>query len=423
MANNADLINISDADTCQPDDIATHIINLCRRTIDLMTNNKLNKKRTEIFNEYLNDAFDILTDDNITNKQLDIILENSKNSKKNNDQIRDVDMDMAQYLHESKNENDIYHVNDIQDKLDDINDDSLIIYVKKAKLYKVYSANHMDDFENDSGTHYRKPEYGPAYEVVRDKHTQKLIFVMSGEMSDTNINQIRDSLIKFISSKSDKSGQKAHDLKVYNSNHTTEFMISNYSFENISAKQLFLEDFIRFMQSAGKDEIASKILITPPPCELVGARFYKLPTDKLILDGNKMKPITDNILNHMITTSTSPVVMQQNINIVVNNTINNTINGNVQINSTKIKKSNEAKKTLKSFYKYIYDTKPAWYLSGKSVPVKIIEQAYRDYFDDNTTGWTSISRQLNGSLFTKTERSNNIVKKKLIQYEKLKDLY
>jgi len=81
------------------------------------------------------------------------------------------------------------------------------------------------------------------------------------------------------------------------------------------------------------------------------------------------------------------------------------------------------KKSLKMFYKHICDTQPSWYLEGKSVPVKIIENAYRNYFEDNTTSWTGISRQLNGKLFTKTDRSNNIVKKKLVTYMKLKTLY
>lgn len=84
--------------------------------------------------------------------------------------------------------------------------------------------------------------------------------------------------------------------------------------------------------------------------------------------------------------------------------------------------STEPSRTLKSFYRYIYDMKPSWYKENTLIDIAAIEDAYRAYFDDQTTTKAVISRQLNGSLFKSGTRVNRVFKKKLVSYEELKTI-
>lgn len=80
-------------------------------------------------------------------------------------------------------------------------------------------------------------------------------------------------------------------------------------------------------------------------------------------------------------------------------------------------------KSLSSFYKYIHDTKPEWYIENTYVSMDIIEDFYRKYFNDQTTTTSVISRQLNGYMFSKSTRVNRTIKKKLISYVELRKLF
>jgi hypothetical protein len=332
-------------------------------------------------------------------------------------EILDLNLSLKDYLYETKKENSVYPANDFQNKLNEISEDSLIIYITKAQLYKVYKPENMDDFQNDNNTHYRKPEHGPTYEVVRDEHSQKLLIVIDGDIQNNKIARVEQYIKEFIDETSDTSGVSIADLKVYNNNNTTEFIVSNIKLKNLHARESYIEDFIMFMRKRGENDIATKIQVRPPPCELKGARFYDLPSVKKLISSTT-KPSADHIANHMVTNLQQPVVIQQNTFIF--NTVNNTINGDVKIKTASGKGSKQSVKTLKTFYKFIYDTKPEWYIENKTVSMRTIEDAYRSYFADTIISSSVISRKLKGYLFLDAGRSNGETRKKLVTYETLK---
>ena len=111
----------------------------------------------------------------------------------------------------------------------------------------------------------------------------------------------------------------------------------------------------------------------------------------------------------------------QNNTIIINN--NNTITSNSNNNITINKSKQTTKKTIKSFIKYLYDTKPVWYLEDQFVDMDVIEEQYKDYFNDNTTTKNMISRLLKDKIFSKSSRTNGITKKKLFSYTILKTLF
>lgn len=357
------------------------------------------------------------------NKSLDLPYEKMKVYRdearkwsKFHDNITDLDLDLRNYLSSKTDRNNQVATNkDIQHKLNDVAPESLIIYVKKAQLYKIYSLEGLKDFENDESTHYhRHNQYGPVYEVVRDAHPQKLMIVITDMQDASLVNEIKKNIMEFVENNTsfvDKATM--NDLKVYNNENNAEFLLSNICMKNITEKDTYIEKFIKFMMQKGKPEIANKIQLRPPePLELEGARFYKLPTIKEPIGHNT----AHNMLGQLLTTPATANV--KNSLIVQGNLTININSNNVNSNNTTVKKSSA--KTIKSFYQYLYDTRPSWYKEDKFVNIETIEDAYLAYFKDKTNR-TSISRQLNGGLFTVSARSHGITKKKLASYDALQN--
>jgi len=335
--------------------------------------------------------------------------------KKYKDSLLDLDLNLKEYMHATKNNNEVIDDLDFCEKVEDISNDSLIIYVKKAQLYKVYNPDGLDDFTQDAGTHYRRPEFGPAYEVVRDSHPQKLMIVVQNDIENNSLDSIKKHILEFIKKKPTHSRMTPSDLTVYNCDNNTEIVISSLKFDNIHEKELFIESFIIFMQEKGESEIANKIQIRHPPSSVPGTRFYQLPCSKTLVD-DKTLDLVEQLLT---TTGSKPSVVINNTYIIQNN-VGNT--SNVINNINNVTASNDVK-TLKSFYKHLYDTKPTWYIENEFVPFGDIESAYREFFNDYTTKVMSLSRSLNKKLFIKSTRINQITKKKLVSYKVLKTLF
>lgn len=339
--------------------------------------------------------------------------------------VQELDTSLQEYMNESNTDGTLMPYDDFQNKMEDIEDDSLIIYIKKAQLFKVYNSNKLDEFERDNGTHFHKPEHGPTYEVVRDSHPQKLMIVVNDDIKNEKLEEIKKHIVEFIKINPAFSKTTVKDLKVYNNDNNTEFVVSSMRLKNMSGKEEFIENFIRFMQKRGNSDLAQKIQIRTPPSEINGARFYKLPSSKVQIGAEGI----DNILDHLISTSSQAsnnitincTIINSNSNNHNNNNLMSTTTNNISSgsNNTVIASST---KTLKSFYQFICNNKPAWFKEGTLVDIKVIESAYREYFEDDKTTTSVLSRQLNGKLFTDGNRVNKVVKKKLVKYSDLKKL-
>lgn len=322
---------------------------------------------------------------------------------------KELDLQLQNNMIESKFENEIISDLEFENKLGSIDSDSLIIYVKKAQLFKVYKPERIGDFENDDNTKYRRKENGPVYEVVRDAHPQRLLIVINDDMVEDQIQTIKRHIVKYIDEHVEFEKIAINDLKVYNNDNSTEFLIRSIKFGNIYERDRFIENFTKYMihENAG---IANKIQLRPP-IYIDGVRLYD--------DGQIL-----NSIEHLVTPFVSNAPPQQ-APVVINNIIINNNNSTTINNSGTIKTKNKVgvpKKTLQTFYKYIYDTKPKWYVEGKSVNIDIVEKAYRKYFNDNDTTLPIISKKLN-DLFSKTSRSNGITKKTLVTFDTLQQLF
>lgn len=342
----------------------------------------------------------------------------------NLEKFSSLNKDLKESLYLSKNNNELINDFDIQEQLNKIKEDSLIIYVKQAQLYKVYSPDSLNDYETDEGTLFQKPKYGPVYEVVRDEHAQKLMIVITDEIRDDRLENIKQQILEFIKSTPTFSGATISDLKVYADDKNTEFMVSSIRLQNLAEKEKFTEMFIRFMFEKGEADIASKIQVRPPmqKGEPVGARFYKIPTTKQAIGHN---PYVGTVDQMMTTVTKTSVVNISNTYIFgnVNGNVTGAVAGNVSNSiTTKIRKKAE-KKTLESFYKHIYDDRPEWFKEGKLVDIDVITDAYQTFFNIENAVPAQVSRVLNGKIFSGGTRSNGSTKKKLITFSDLQKLY
>jgi len=392
-------------------------MSVSKQLICLTSNTKIVKNKLEkndIITK-LTELTDKIVMADIDNKKLSLLLYDLEEYCTKVDSILDLDINLNQWMYETKKNHEIYPEHSFHEKLNEIGDDSLIIYIKKAQLYKVYNADDLDDFINDDNVCYTKKQNGPAYEVVRDTNPQKLMIVIKDNIRNDKIFDIKENIIEFIKKTYTTSTSNVANLKVYATNDNTEFVVSSVQFKDLQAKESFIEDFIIYMRKKGDIEIANKIELRPPPSDLKGARYYELPSVKKLIDGT---PVV-NFLDQLITTSTqqkTPVVIQNNTFIFNNN------NGNVTNNIVSANKTNKnIKKTVKTFCKDIYDNKPEWYKENQFVDIEIIEDAYRKYFNTDANR-IIISRSLKDNLFTKTVRSGGITKKKLYAYDVLKKL-
>jgi len=353
----------------------------------------------------------------VTTNKANIIKEKVMEWEISLEEFADLDLSLKEYMYEAKNTNEIYQITDFQEHMDTINTDSLIIYIKKAQLFKVYNPDNMDDYICDESTQYRKQEYGPTYEVVRDSNPQKLVIVITDTIPIDKLQNIKTKIIEFIK-KSAEFKNVATDFRIYTDESNTEFVLSSIKFKNLQHKETFIDDFATFMRTTDDKEIANKIQFRPPKqYGINGARLYKIPALKQLIDG---APLPYNNVDHLISTGSDKMPQS----LVINNTyiINSTVNSNSNSNSNNVNTINttiKAKKTLKTFFKYICDTTPEWYKEKSYVDIEIIENAYRQYFNDYKISRSMISKQLNGILYNKSTRSNGVTKKWLNSYADL----
>lgn len=361
----------------------------------------------------------LLPDDIMTNTQKrTMIMTKIKELKKYLTELNQLDMDLVSCLKNdlSTSVDDTISSKDFPTKMNEIDNDALIIFLERADLYKIYQPDKLEsDLVDHLNTYFKNK--GKIYEAVRDCNPQKVMIVISDDVQD-RLQLMKSYIIEFVSNYKNLTTLKNEDIIVYKNTTNTEFIAINLIVENMREKDEFMEDFQRFLRNKGEIDIANKIQIRQPASNIKGVRYYDLPRDKIPISTD------NNIIDHYIskTTVSKPGahVIMNVTNLTVNNIVNSTISTVNNVNTVNV---NSKDKKLKDFYKHIYNTKPLWYQEGKLVDIQVIETAYRDFFDDQQIRTAFISRNLKGSLFLTGSRINGVTKKKLIKYIDLKKLF
>lgn len=357
-----------------------------------------------LVNDEINTLLDNISDDVYMHpSKVDMLRKKIAELKTYAIELNNLDMDLISTLTGdlTVRNGDTIPSSEFQSKMNDIDEDSTIIYLKNAEHYKIYnSEDRKNNFINQINNDFRNK--GPIYEVVRDAYPQKLLIVVDEDLNSTmseELRHIKDYILEFIKKDPQYKNMTEDDIVVYNSNSKTKFLTINFMVKNINERDKFIEGFKRFMKQKGETSIAKKIEIRPDS-DIEGARYFDLP----LING-----VVSNLKHLIVGETHAPMLVINNLTVNVNSN-NTTITNNITADD----------KTLKGFYNHICTNKPSWFIEGKLVNMSDIESAYRDFFDDQTTKTAFISRKLNGSLFKTGTRVNGITKKKLVSFNELK---
>lgn len=361
-----------------------------------------------LFDEYINEIKSIYDEmEPEKTKKVDIKLSELMEYVKS---IAALDLELNEHLITYKGGGEVIPCSEFQKKMDNIRDDALTVYVSKAQLYKVYPHEKLIDFENDDNTVYRKPENGPVHEVVMDVRPQKFTVVVANDLDMIKITFLKECIVTFIKKNPAYEDFTAAGISVFKYDGKTEFIVVSVILKNSAEKELMIENFIKFLKKMGDKELHTKIEVKHPACEeLEGARFYKLPSAKQSLNANTLN-LLDQLVSLTTPTSNQNNIIINNPTIIIQNNSNNTSTVNI---------SSDSDKSYKSFYKYLCETKPTWYKENTLVEFSVIAAAYARYSGLNKDKKT-LSRQLNGYLFTSDSTNKRSSKKKLVSYTKLK---
>ncbi len=283
--------------------------NIFDETIDLTNPDALNDK---ILSLSQNVPPEILQDP----KKILMVSDKINELNKYINKIQKLDLDLISLLKEdlSKRPNDTMSGNDFINGMSNIEEDSLIIFLENAELYKIYRSDELSsDFTNHLNTVFKRKD--KIYEAVRDSNPQKLIIVIADDVQNRLL-LIKSYIMEFITQRDKLNEIKNDDIVVYKNNTKTEFIAINVILQNVNEKDEFMEDFQRFMRSKGENDIANKIQVRQPASDVKGIRYYDLPRDKIPISADA------NTLNHYInktqTIQNSPMIM----NVTVNNILN-----------------------------------------------------------------------------------------------------
>lgn len=363
----------------------------------------------------------------VDNDKIDYVLSILDNCLNNLSSVQEWDKSLYDRL-SATSESTIHRVmsdKEFPHKLNQIKDDSLIIYVKKAQMYKIYNSDDgpekmLNDFMNDDNTIYRRYGQGNVYEVVKDNRTQKLVIVINDDVKDNKIEEIKQSIVEFANINSSEVSEVAiSDVKVYSDANKTEFLVGSIQLNNAEERDRVIAEFVSFMKYDKNDDIADKIELKPIPAKIRGIRYHKLSSSKV-----EKQPISKNSkpgdsLVNIIAKGGLTIINAPVVNGPVTVVTGNNNKTKISTNNSKGQTINKVKvKTLGDFCKHIYNDKPDWFKEDKYTNIQTITNAYKEFFNDTISTSASVSRKLKDIIFNDSSRGKNTTKK-LVKYQDL----
>jgi hypothetical protein len=320
-------------------------------------------------------------------------------------------------------EDSIYTVHDFPKHINTIDEDSIIFYIEKARLYKTYNTTEIrDKLSLDMRTVLAKPDRtGPVFEVVRDNFKQKIVFIMI-DIHDNQINYIRDCILAFLRKYWKLNNLKNDDCIIFRHGNQIRYTFKGLTVADRGERQMVMEDFYRFLDDEGHTEVLTKLQLHPPPGRMAGAVLNPLPSTMTPVNRNpetheqELEYLLTNLQKEGRPVQLINLHVVQNINGDHNNVsvMNNSNNANTKISI------NSKKKKTGDFYKEICDKKPTWYKENKYVEIDTIRDAYDEFFHTDSKS-ASVSRWVGKVMFSKRTRDNaGTVKYLLVPFSTLR---
>jgi len=324
------------------------------------------------------------------------------------DNYESIDKDMVERLNNIFS-NDLVKKEQFVSIVKAIRQGSTVVYFKSAQLFKVYKKTELETLLGGQiRTIYK--QLNESYEVIPNDSKQKIIILGDISLADS-IERIKTYIVSFMISEGITTFTD-NDIVCYKSKESIEIIINDYYVENQTEHDEIVKKLLNYILQQEKNTKIVQKINTLSYSEFEGVKMVSMPSEKQLLATEYIEPLLTMISN---VTQCSGFKNQINLSVTIHDHSINTINDN-SINTTNI---NENPKTIKTFCKYLFDERPEWYIENTYVPIEIIEQKYRAYFNDNYYSRANISRLLKGKLFTSSTRIKSVTHKKLFSFRDL----
>lgn len=260
-----------------------------------------------------------------------------------------------------------------------INENSIIIYFKSAKLFRVYKSSQLrNDMHNHLNNDFKKQK--DMYEVVPDNLPQKIVIIC-----DKNIipymNTLKKRVVEFMNGKNIEV--KESDIKTFkNDGGFVEIIINGYYVSNKQENEQIVSELSTYIEEREKNAEITNKMNQREYNEHKGTKMVYMPNCKTELDGKPIEYIPNLVRNidqcrHI---TTGNVFYVENLTIVGNNTQIGTITNNVTNTASPVSMVELSNGNMEEFIMDIKNDRPEWFKENSWIKRNDLLQKYEEIY-------------------------------------------
>lgn len=294
----------------------------------------------------------------------------------------------------------LYQKKEYSEIMSKIDKSSVIIYFKKANVFKVYTPQTLESyFIGQSNTALKNK--GDIYEVVNKNTPQKIIILIDGSIS-SDLHKIRDYIFKFLTLKVCPDLNES-DLTIFNNHQTKhlEILINGIYVNSYEEKEVIIKQLIDYIETEemNKENPLDIGKIEPRRVkEFTDAEVFLIPERKVCVENNKYESLKKYVSN--INNCRALTIQGSTINIINVQGGTNTILVNGDQHNESLNEESDTIDDIQNFIDYIKHDKPSWYKGGSWVFINTLYEKFGDFCDSNMN-INKFSRGVHTKLFKK----------------------
>jgi len=315
-----------------------------------------------------------------------------------------LDKDLINLLHclSESDGSKLYQKKEYSEIISKIDKSSVVIYFKKANVFKVYTPQTLESyFIGQSNTALKNK--GDIYEVVNKNTPQKIIILIDASIS-SDLNKIRDYIFKFLTLKVCPDLNES-DLTIFNNHQTKhlEILINGIYVNNYEEKEVIIKQLIDYIENEemNKENPLDIGKIEPRRVkEFTDAEVFLIPDRKICTANNTYDPLRKYVSN--VNNCRALTIEGNTINIINVSGDNNTILLNGDQNNLVSPEEPENIDEIQDFIYHIKETKPLWYKEGSWMLINALYTKFKE-FCDSSISVNKFSRDTHLRLFKKKD--------------------
>lgn len=261
-----------------------------------------------------------------------------------------------------------------------INENSIIIYFKSAKLFKVYKSSQLrNDIHNHLNNDFRRQK--DMFEVIPDNLPQKIVIICDKNIIP-HMNTLKKRVVEFMNGKNIEV--KESDIKTFkNDGGFVEIIINGYYVSNKQENEQIVSELSAYIEEREKNAEITNKMNQREYNEYKGTKMVYMPNCKTELDGKPIEYVTNLVRNidqcrHI---TTGNVFYVENLTIVGNNAQVGTITNNVASNTAgTLSMIDLSNNNMEEFISDIKNDAPDWFKENTWIKRNDLLQKYEEIY-------------------------------------------